>query len=141
MTKHEINVTNQEAEWRAHMARTEADRLQTKASIANAKRAMRPATSWDWKRYLSARSKPCTHFYNYDFNIGDEFYVAERDVDIPPACGAYAIHVIAIPGVKVTLLPGHTHCSVFRMDDPDAASLWVPSYNDAHQIAKQEQKS
>ena len=94
---------------------------------------LRKATAYDYCLFLQKRSNTCTHFYNYDFPTRD-FYVARKDLSIPPACGAYAINVIVPNGITVnkeTWL--NSHCNVFRMSDPDEENSFIPSYNNANQ--------
>ena len=130
LTHHEI-VAIEERDWADRKAKYEVAIQKKQKMRAAAISKMRNATPADYRRFLKLRTKDCTHFYGYDMP-SDDFYVAYKDIDLPPLCGSQAIHVIAMPGVRVR----HdgtdtTHCEIFSFDDPDKGR-WVPSYNNAH---------
>lgn len=132
MPTHKAIIAKQRAEREDRKRRQNQDADAATALMDRVKQLMRPAMADDWRAFLSARTAPCTHFYDYDFP-SCRFFLAHVPVVIPSAFGAQAINVIAMPGVEVAKTPGWTHCNIFRMDAPDAAGMWVPSYNDANQ--------
>ena len=97
--------------------------------FSDIKGRLRAATPGDYIAFLRLRTKPATHFYDYDMPA-EGFYVATADVHLPPMCGAQSVNVIAPVGVKVTHMGGTTHNNIFDMSDPDRG-WFVPSYLNA----------
>lgn len=92
---------------------------------------LRPASRSDyikWLRaYVEAGNEP-THYYDHPFDQWDNFYVAKRDFELIPLCGASAINIIVPEGVKC-LGGSRGHINLYFYEGP-AAKGTVPVFND-----------
>lgn len=85
------------------------------------------------RAYLSTgdNRKP-THDYDYPFErVG--FFVANRDVCVPKACGSSAFYVLVPRGIKAQFgCDGHNHGALYLSDGSVASGSrpWVPIYTD-----------
>ena len=92
--------------------------------------SLRSADPRDYQSFLNVTTHDCTH--DYDYNMGDDFYVAISDFVLPSLCGAISIHVIVPSGITVTHAGDDTtHCNIYSIDNPEEQHSWLPSYNDA----------